>query len=169
MRRGVFFLILICISPLALSQEDSRSITLKASSFYLGAGIGFNTATGGNGTGGQIIGGYLFDFKLNRNISTAIELGYMNSGNFDTKFFSNDATLRTNDKAKGVWLNVVETVPIGNRVEALVRLGFDFGDDDGLMAGTGLGYYFNTNWSLRSEYVVRDTINSFQFNLLYNF
>lgn len=169
MKRGVFFLILMYVSPLAMSAEEGASITLKASSFYLGGGIGFNTASGGNATGAQILGGYLFDFKLNRNISTALELGYMDSGSFDVKSFSNDGTRTINEKAKGLWLNVVETVPIGNRVEALVRLGFDFGDDDGLMAGTGLGYYFNTNWSLRSEYVVRDHINSFQFNLLYNF
>lgn len=168
MRRGVFLYLLMCLSPVATAAE-SPSITLKASSIYLGGGIGFNTASGGNGTGAQILGGYLFDFKLNGNISTAIELGYMNSGTFDVKNFSNDATARVNDEAKGLWLNVVETFPIGNRVEGLVRLGFDFGDDDGLMAGAGLGYYFNTNWFLRSEYVVRDYINSFQFNLLYNF
>lgn len=168
MRRGVFLYLLMFLSPVA-TAADSASITLKASSFYLGGGIGFNTASGGNGTGAQILGGYLFDFKLNGNISTAIELGYMNSGKFDVKNFSNDATARVNDEAKGVWLNVVETFPIGNRVEGLVRLGFDFGDDDGLMAGTGLGYYFNPNWFLRSEVVVRDHINSLQFNLLYNF
>ena len=37
------------------------------------------------------------------------------------------------------------------------------------MAGAGMGYNFNRNWSLRSEYVVREAINSFQFNLLYGF
>jgi hypothetical protein len=168
MRRGVFFFLVMFISPMATAEEGA-SITLKASNFYLGGGIGFNTSRGGNATGAQIIGGYLFDFKLNRNISTALELGYMDSGSFETKNFSNDVTTTVNEKAKGFWLNVVETVPIGNRVEALVRLGFDFGDDDGLMAGTGLAYYFNPNWFLRSEYVVRDHINSFQFNLLYNF
>ncbi|MGB5278930.1 MAG: outer membrane beta-barrel protein [Gammaproteobacteria bacterium] len=168
MKRGVLFSLLMLFSSTALSAEGV-SITLKASSFYLGGGVGFNTASGGNGTGIQILGGYQFDFKINGNISTALELGYMDSGNFDTKNFNNDATFRVNDKAKGMWLNVVESFPIGNRVEGLVRLGIDFGDDDGVMAGTGLGYYFNPNWVLRSEYVVRDNVNSFQFNLLYNF
>ncbi|MGB5519928.1 MAG: hypothetical protein WBO73_15920, partial [Gammaproteobacteria bacterium] len=93
MKRGVLFSLLMLFSSTALSAEGV-SITLKASSFYLGGGVGFNTASGGNGTGIQILGGYQFDFKINGNISTALELGYMDSGNFDTKNFNNDATFR---------------------------------------------------------------------------
>lgn len=168
MQRGLLFSILMFISSAAVSAEGS-SITLHSNSFYLGGGFGFNSASGGNATGVQILGGYQFDFKINGDISTAIELGYMDSGDFSAKNFANDRSATVNDEAKGVWLNVVETFPIGNRVEGLARLGFDFGDDDGLMAGGGLGYNFNRNWLLRSEYVVRDHINSFQFNLLFNF
>ena len=168
MKRGVIFFLLMFISSAAISAEGG-SITLKANSFYLGGGVGFNTASGGNGNGIQILGGYQFDFKLNGDISTALELGYMDSGTFSAKNFATDRSGKINDEAKGVWLNVVETFPIGNRVEGLARLGFDFGDDDGLMVGAGMGYNFNRNWLLRSEYVIRDHINSFQFNLLFNF
>ena len=64
---------------------------------------------------------------------------------------------------------MVESFPIGNKVEGLARLGIDFGDDDGIMVGAGLGYNFNRHWVLRSEYVIREAIDSFQFNLLYGF
>ena len=168
MKRGVVFSLLMLFSSTAMSAE-SRSITIQASSFYLGGGVGFNTLSGGSGNGIQILGGYKFDFLLNGDISTAIELGYMDSGSFSAKRFEPDAGGTISQEAKGVWLNVVETFPIGNKVEGLARLGFDFGDDDGLMVGAGMGYNFNPSWVLRSEYVIRDHINSFQFNLLYNF
>jgi len=168
MKRGVLFSLLMLVSTAAVSAEGS-SITLRSDSFYLGGGVGFNTASGGHGNGLQILAGYTFDFKLNGDISTAIELGYMDSGTFTTKNFANDTTGPAREEAKGVWLNVVESFPISNRVEALARFGFDFGDDDGLMVGGGLGYNFTRNWLVRSEYVVRDHSNSFQFNLLYNF
>jgi len=168
MKRGVLFSLLMLFSAAAMSAEGG-SITINASSFYLGGGVGFNTASGGNGNGVQILGGYQFDFKLNGDISTALEVGYMDSGTFTTKNFATDTKSSAKEEAKGVWLNVVETFPIGNRVEGLARLGFDFGDDDGLMVGAGMGYNFNRNWLLRSEYVIREHINSFQFNLLFNF
>jgi hypothetical protein len=168
MKRSLLFSFLMFMSTAAVSAEGS-SVTLHANDFYLGGGIGFNSLAGGSGSGFQILGGYEFDFKLNGDISTAVELGYMDSGNFDATRFDPDSTGRVSSKAKGVWLNVVETFPIGNKVEGLARLGFDFGDDNGLMVGAGMGYNFNRNWLLRSEYVVRDAVNSFQFNLLFNF
>jgi len=168
MKNSVLFTLLMFISSSAVAAQGS-SITMQTSSFYLGGGLGFNSHRGGRSTGFQILGGYEFAAKLNGDISTAVELGYMDSGTFETKDLPGGATSSSTQKAKGVWLNVVETFPIGKKVEGLVRLGLDFGDDDGLMVGTGIAYNFNRHWSMRSEYVVREAINSFQFNLLYGF
>ena len=168
MKRGGFFSFLMFISSAAIAAQGS-SITLQTSSFYLGGGFGFNAAGGARSNGFQIFGGYEFAGKLNGDISNAIELGYMDTDNFETKTLPEGTSSTSRAEAKGVWLNYVGSYPIGNRVEGLWRIGFDFGDDDGLMAGAGMGYNFNRHWSLRSEYVVREAVNSFQFNLLYGF
>ena len=163
---GLFMLVTAGSSAVA---EDSKTITINASNFYIGGGLGFNSLAGGSGRGFQLLGGYEFDFTLNGDILTSVELGYMDSGNFDASTFSPDASGRVSGKASGFWLSVVETVPVSKNIDALVRLGFDFGDDNGLMVGAGGAYNFNRSFALRTEYVVRDAVDSFQFNLLYNF
>jgi hypothetical protein len=168
MKRGLLFSLLMLFSSSTVLAQGG-SVTIQTSNFYVGGGLGFNSYRGARSTGIQFLGGYEFDFRLNGDISTAIELGYMETGKFDYKDLNDGSTNGTNQEADGVWLNVVETFPIGNKVEGIVRLGLDFGDDDGIMAGTGLGYNFNRQWSLRTEYVVREAVNSFQFNLLFGF
>ena len=168
-RSAIFGLFMLVSAGSSAVAEESKTITINASNFYIGGGMGFNTLAGGSGTGFQILGGYEFDFTLNGDILTAIELGYMDSGSFSTNTYSPDGSFKTSSKATGVWLSVVETVPVSKNIDALVRLGFDFGDDNGLMVGAGGAYNFNRHFALRTEYVVRDAVNSFQFNLLYNF
>ena len=170
MKHGVYLSFLMFISSAAVAAEGS-SVTINTSSFYLGGGLGFNSYQGRRSTGYQFLGGYEFAGKLNGDISNAIELGYMDSGTFEAKDLDDGSTntASRSNKAKGVWLNYVGSYPIGNRVEGLWRLGLDFGDDDGIMVGAGMGYNFNRHWALRSEYVIRETVDSFQFNLLYGF
>lgn len=167
MKRGLILSTLLLFSSSALAANGG-SITLQTSSFYLGGGLGFNSHSG-RSTGYQFLGGYEFGGKLAGEISTAIELGYMSTGTFEAKNLNTGATSSSGQEAKGVWLNAVWAYPISNRVEGLWRIGIDFGDDDGLMAGAGMGYNFNRHWALRTEYVVREAVNSLQFNLLYGF
>ena len=169
MKRGLFFSLLMLISSAAVAATQGSSITLQTSSFYLGGGLGFNAHGGGRSVGYQFLGGYEFAGRLNGDISTAIELGYMDTDNFESKNLNTGATSTSDQDAKGMWLSVVETFPIGKRVEGIARLGLDFGDDDGIMVGAGMGYNFNRHWALRSEYVIRESVDSFQFNLLYGF
>ena len=168
MKRGVVFSLLMLFSSAAAAAEGG-SITLQASSFYLGGGVGFNAFGGGRSTGFQFLGGYEFGGRLNGDIASAVELGYMSTGKFESKNLNSGSTSTSDQEAKGVWLNYVGSYPIGNRVEGLWRVGYDFGDDDGIMAGAGMGYNFNRHWALRSEYVVREAVNSLQFNLLFGF
>jgi len=168
MKRSVFFSFLMLFSSALIAAEGS-TVTFKTSSFYLGGGLGFNSHGGGSSVGYQFLGGYEFAGKLNGDISSAIELGYMDTDNFEGKDLNTGASSTSNQEAKGMWLNYVGSYPIGNKVEGLWRLGLDFGDDDGIMAGAGMGYNFNRNWALRSEYVIRESVDSFQFNLLYGF
>jgi hypothetical protein len=168
MKRCVILSFLMLFSSASIAAEGG-SVTFKTSNFYIGGGLGFNSYAGGRSTGFQFLGGYEFTGKLNGDIASAIELGYMSTGTFESKDLNNGSTSSLNREAKGVWLNYVGSYPMGSRVEGLWRLGIDFGDDDGIMAGAGMGYNFNRHWALRSEYVVREAVNSFQFNLLYGF
>jgi len=138
---------------------------LDASRFYLGGGFSANSLAGvGSARGYQFFGGYDLNFIINDDISSALELGYMNSGDFER--YNNPTNY---DDASGMWFAAVESAPLSNRVDMLVRLGYDFGDDDGLILGTGLQYKFDTKVAFRMEYVTRDHIDGLQANLLVHF
>ena len=138
---------------------------IKVDQIYVGGGLGFNSLpAAGSGRGFQLIAGYEFATKLNDDITSAVELGYMDTGDFDQ--------LKTNtniSSAEGVWLSYVASVPLSNKTDMLARLGFDFGDDDGFLFGTGLQYKFNTKVAFRTEYVARQNVNSLQANVLFKF
>jgi hypothetical protein len=154
--------LLLCPLLTGAAQNES-GVTLKHNNFYLGGGLGFNSLPGfGNAVGAQLLAGYEFDARIIGGISTGIELGLMDSGDFDR--FNGPGTV---DGASGVWLNVVESVSMNSKFDMLVRAGLDMGDDDGLMVGAGIGYKFNNRTSWRTEYVVRDHIDSFQFNIIF--
>ena len=155
--------LLLTLMSLASSVNAEGAIDTKR--FYVGGGFGFNSLPAfGSARGLQIFGGYDFDFKLNEDISSAVEIGYMNSGDFDQY-----NGINSNDNAKGLWLSAVESVPLSSKTDMLVRLGFDFGDDDGFLLGTGLQYKFNTKLAFRMEYIARQNINSLQANVLFKF
>jgi hypothetical protein len=52
-------------------------------------------------------------------------------------------------------------------IELLARAGLDFGDDDGFMAGIGVGFNLTKSFKLRLEFVQRENVDSIQFNLVY--
>lgn len=138
---------------------------VKADQLYVGGGIGFNSLPGyGSAKGFQFFGGYDFAFKINDDISTALEIGYMDSGDFDQYKGGS-----SNQDATGLWAAVVESVPLSNKTDMLVRLGFDFGDDDGVLLGTGLQYKFTTKVAMRMEYVARQNVTGLQANVLFHF
>lgn len=158
---GLLALMSVAVSaPVSVQAEG-----IDAGRIYLGGGFGFNSLPGvGSARGFQFLAGYDFKFKLNDDISTSVEIGYMDSGDFDRYNgvnSSNDAT--------GAWMSVVESVPLSSKVDMLARLGYDFGDDDGLILGGGMQYKFDTKVALRMEYVAREHVNSLQANLLVHF
>lgn len=145
------------------AAQNNNEITIKQHNIYFGGGLGFNSLPAyGRAVGAQLFAGYLFDFRINGDILTAVELGVMDSGDFDRYNGPGSA-----DSTSGVWLNVVESVSINQKFDMLVRAGLDLGDDDGLMVGAGIGYKFNDQASWRTEYVVRDHVDSFQFNVIF--
>ena len=145
------------------AENNNNDLTIKRQNIYFGGGIGFNSLPGyGSAVGAQLLAGYQFDFRINGDISTAVELGVMDSGDFDR--YNGPGSV---DGASGLWINLVESASINSKFDMLVRAGLDVGDDDGFMAGGGIGYKFNDRASWRTEYVVRDHIDSFQFNFIF--
>jgi len=148
-----------------LASTASAEGPVNAKSIYVGGGLGFNSLPGfGSARGFQFFAGYDFAFKLNDDISSAIELGYMDTGDFDQYKGSN-----SNEDVKGLWAAMLESVPLSNKTDMLVRLGYDFGDDDGFLLGTGMQYKFTTKVAMRMEYIARQNVNSLQANVLFHF
>lgn len=157
---------LVCMLALMfLASTASAEGPVDAKSIYVGGGLGFNSLPGfGSARGFQFFAGYDFAFKLNDDISSAIELGYMDTGDFDQYKGSN-----SNEDVKGIWAAMLGSVPVSNKTDMLVRLGYDFGDDDGFLLGTGMQYKFTTKVAMRMEYIARQNVNSLQANVLFHF
>lgn len=158
---GLFGLTMFALSAPFTAQAEQFDIK----HLYAGGGLNFNSLPGfGSARGFQFIGGYSFQFKLNEDISSALEIGYLDSGDFDRI----GSSINPGD-TNGVWASMVESVPLSRKTDMLVRLGYDFGDDDGLLFGTGMQYKFDTKIAFRVEYVAREHVNSLQANVLVKF
>lgn len=157
--------IILMLVLMSVAASVNAEGVLDVKRVYVGGGLGFNSLPGyGSAQGFQFIGGYEFAAKLNEDITSALEIGYMDSGNFDQYKGSS-----SNEKVKGLWASMVESIPLSSKTDMLARLGYDFGDDDGFLLGTGLQYRFNTKLALRMEYVARQNVNSLQANVLVKF
>lgn len=154
--RPVLFLVLGLMMAGASHAEQSQRDRL-----YLGGGVSFNTLGSGNATGLEIFAGYGLNLLINDDIRMAVEIGYLDTGDFD--FFGSGRS----ESADGVWVAAPFNIAINNKVDMLLRVGVDFGDDDGAIVGTGMGYNFNRQTALRVEYQVRDNVNGLHFNMLF--
>ena len=152
-RLMVIGLVGMALSSIAVAQGmDTRNL-------FFGAGVSSNEVSGSDSaTGYQIFGGYGFG-EVTKNVFIDAEVGYMDTGNMTKS--GGDV------KAKGLWANAVGRLMIAPSVELIGRLGLDFGDDDGLMAGIGAGLLLTKNIKLRLEYVQRDKVDSVQFNFVF--
>ena len=142
---------------LSTAIADESEPLLEKSKFSIGAGVSYNSISGpvSDEIGFQLIGAYdLSQVNLVESVKSSVEFGIMDYG------YSGDST--------GIWATYVIDGPISGRFGWLGRLGYDFGDDNGLMLGAGLGWVANSKTDLRFEYVIRDDVDSLQFNYLYH-
>ena len=152
---------------LAGSCNFANAETLQFTDVYYGAGLSSNEADNFDDAAGyQIFSGYDFGYKLGP-FSTAIEAGYMNSGDFDYSRNTSFGPIQFSTEAKGVWASGHVAYAFAGAFNALGRVGYDFGDDDGVLFGAGVDYRLSNRFALRAEYIARDTINSLQFNVVY--
>ena len=143
----------MALSPIGVAQG------FDTGKLFFGAGLSSNDISGSDSAvGGQIFGGYTLGEVAPKWFIDA-EVGYMDTGKM--KRSGGDVTVN------GLWANGVGRYMITPNVELLGRLGLDFGDDDGLMAGIGAGFLVSRSIKLRFEYVQRDKVDSVQFNLVF--
>jgi hypothetical protein len=162
LRSGIpVFVILINTVP---ATAHSADIEIDADRFYAGGGINRNEIDSESALGYQVFAGYQFATRFG-DARPALEVGYWDSGDIDVSTPAGDREVN----ATGIWATGVIEVPLGDRFSLFGRAGYDFGDDDGLMGGGGLGYRFTENVSLRGEVVVRDDTDSLQANAVYWF
>jgi len=153
-RAAVIGLIGLALSTVAVAQG------LDTSKLFFGAGVSSNDTSGSdNATGWQIFGGYGFG-EVTRNVFIDAEIGYMDTGNMSRPG-------RGDVKANGLWANGVGRLLVTPSIELIGRLGMDFGDDDGLMAGIGVGFLLTRSVKLRLEFVQRDNVDSVQLNFVF--
>ena len=149
----VIGLVGMALSSVAVAQGlDTRKL-------FFGAGLSSNDVSGSDSaTGYQIFGGYGFG-EVTPKVFIDAEVGYMDTG----KMKKGGGDVRAN----GLWASGVGRLMVAPSVELIGRLGLDFGDDDGLLAGIGVGFLLTKNIKLRLEYVQRDKVDSVQFNFVF--
>lgn len=158
---------LIPLLGLLLVATQTNAADLNTKQIYFGAGVGFNSIDNNNNfnsnfnnndsdaVGFQLFAGLPLTVDMG-SAALAVEVGYMDTGSFDN-----------GGSANGIWSTAVASLPLNNSLKLLGRLGYDFGDDDGLMAGAGVGFALASKVDMRIEYVVRDHIDSLQANLVF--
>lgn len=150
----------ISILGLLLLAAQAQAAGTDAKQIYFGGGIGFNEINNRNfnndndAVGFQIFAGLPLAVNMGA-AALAVELGYMDTGDFDG-----------GGSAEGVWSTAVASLPLNNNLKLLGRLGYDFGDDDGIMIGAGIGIPAGNKMDVRLEYVIRDNVDSLQANLI---
>ena len=137
-------------------SADENLPLLNKDLFSIGGGVSSNSAgKKDDEIGFQVFGAYdMNEVNLIEGVASSIEFGYMDYG------FSNDST--------GIWGTWVVSGKIQEKWGWLARLGLDIGDDDGLMFGGGVSYATDDKMQLRGEYVIRDDVDSLQFNIIYH-
>lgn len=152
-------------SSAALSAEG-----IQQENLYLGGGININSVSDFDDAAGfQFFAGYDLDMVDLGEVGMAVEVGYFDSGSFDRTVIVNGQSSNVSNNLSGLWANAVFNYPFNPRASLVGRLGLDFGDDDGVMFGVGVGYSMMKGFDLRGEYVVRENIDSLQANVVYRF
>ena len=154
-------LTVLVISMLFACHAQAEGFDAKQ--IFFGGGLSINDIDyGDDATGFQIFAGLPIPVNMGK-ASLSGEIGYMDSGNFKARNASGNVS---RGSAEGIWINAVVEMPVGKTIDLVGRAGLDFGDDDGLMIGGGIGIPVDKKIDIRFEYVIRDNIDSLQANIV---
>ena len=141
-----------CVTPVFADESEPL---LDKNLFSIGAGFSNNSVRSDDEIGFQFFAAYdLNQLNVMEGAGSAVEFGFIDYG------FSRDSS--------GIWGTYVVDGIISEKLGWLARLGLDIGDDSGLMIGAGVSYASSEKMELRGEYVIRDDVDSLQFNVLYH-
>lgn len=159
-KQALKYLIMAMALLTSAAQAEKQPVEplLDRNNLAIGGGISLNSVDGpvDDEWGFQVFAAYqLHKLNLMQGVDSAIELGYMDYG-YDGV------------DSDGLWATYVASGAITGQANWLARIGFDFGDDSGLMIGAGIGVPLAERLDLRIEYVVRDDLDSIQLNLLFS-
>lgn len=163
-----FALAMVLLASAGLAQAEG----FNQNNVYIGGGLGKNSLSGfDDAMGFQFFGGYKLDNVKLGELKSAVEVGYMSSGDFEFEVciptFLGPICETGKTDATGLWATYVARYDFSPAAYGLGRIGLDFGDDDGMMFGVGAGYKINRQMDIRGEYVSRENIDSLQANLVY--
>ena len=152
----------------AFADQNTSSQGLKGR-MYAGASLSHNEIDSPFGGGDADAAGYsLFaglDLKNSvEGLATSAEIGYSDTEDF---YKGNGDT-----DINGFWLAGVleKSLPeIDQRLTALGRIGLDFGDDDGIFLGAGIGFRATQALDLRAEFINKDASGLYQVSALVRF
>jgi len=168
MKKYAFLLAAALMAAPSVQAAQTTGGGLNTRQLYVGGGLGFNSVTNSDtGVGFQFFGGYHAG-RIANNLEGDIEIGYMDTGDMDVSVNTPFGSVTANARAKGLWATGVARYALNPQLDLIGRAGFDFGDDDGFMAGVGLGYNLSRQSQLRGEYVARDNVDSIQVNITFN-
>ncbi|MDH5301506.1 MAG: hypothetical protein OEW58_09110 [Gammaproteobacteria bacterium] len=163
----------ICLALAGIAMLFSLPAQAQQNQVHFGGGISSNTLDvpyHRTATGYQFFGGLqLSNGGARSKTNVLLELGYMDSGWFDYyhpypyKYYP----YYYNVRFSGLWSTAVMQFQLAPKWDFIARLGADFGEADGLMAGIGIEYGIDRNLAVRFEYVQRDPYDSAQLNLVY--
>ncbi len=168
MKKYAFLLAAALIAAPSVQAAQTTGGGLDTRQLYVGAGLGFNSVSNSDtALGFQFLGGYHLG-RIANNLQADIEVGYMDTGNMDVSVNTPFGTVTNTVRDNGLWATGVLRYALNPQIDLIGRAGFDFGDDDGFMAGVGLGYNLSKQSQLRGEYVARDNVDSIQVNITFN-
>lgn len=166
------------LSTLALSSAVLGSASVAAQpealqDAYIGGGVSHNNLDFGSvvdGASDETANGFQFFVgkKFDNDISgfdTAVEVGYSQTEDFKWGPGAKDSV-------KGLWAAAIMTRDldeVSDKLYGFGRLGFNLGDDDGLMMGVGAGYELNEKVDIRAEFLNQDLLTSYQLSAIYKF
>ena len=157
----------------ALVFSSSVMAEFDMEKVYAGGGVGYNSLDSSgfdSALGFQFFGGYNLNdiVEIGDGIGLAAEVGYSMSGDFEVSNCpSGLGAFCTASSADGLWTSAVIDYGVTDEIKVLGRLGFDLGDDDGLIFGGGGEYKINDQISARAEYVIHPNYKGFQLNGIY--
>lgn len=149
-----------------LQERTSQAFNPKA--LYAGFGLSANRVDSpfkgfSSKTASGLQGFMGYNFGTVNTLTTAAEVGYSQTSDFYKDIDSDVA---------GLWLAGLIKAPIPNsdpRLKLLGKAGYDLGDDSGVFLGVGAEFSFNPVVALRAEYLNKDALTSYQFNVIVNF